>query len=72
MSVEKVDMFTIVCDNCKTDIGSIQEYSCWADEYAAKDNAMESEWINVGSKHYCPDCVWYDDDVMNLKIILNE
>lgn len=29
MSVHKVEMFTVICDNCKKDIGAEQEYSWW-------------------------------------------
>lgn len=60
MSIEKVEMFTIVCDGCKNDIGSNQDYSCWNDPTCAEENAMESDWIKYEGKHYCPDC--YDED----------
>ena len=23
---------------------------------------MESEWAEIGDKHYCPDCYEYDDE----------
>lgn len=29
----------------------------------AKEQAMESEWIEIGDKHYCPDCYELDDEL---------
>jgi len=62
MSLEKVEMFTVVCDNCKKNIGSEQDYSCWNDDTYAEENAMESDWEKVDDKHYCTYCYSYDDD----------
>lgn len=67
--LHKVEMHTVVCDNCKKDIGSESEYSCWNDESYAENSAMESDWIKEEDKHYCPDCISYDDDN---NIVLNE
>lgn len=60
--IAKVEMYTIVCDNCGVDIASMQDYSCWHDSDYAEQNADESDWIKEGDKHYCPDCFSYDDD----------
>jgi hypothetical protein len=35
---------------------------CW-DEGTAKEQAMESEWAEIGDKHYCPDCYEFDDEL---------
>lgn len=24
---------------------------------------MESEWVEIGDKHYCPDCYEFDDEL---------
>lgn len=56
MSVKKVEMFTVVCDNCGADVCEGQEYSCWNDELSAKEIAMESGYITEGEKYYCEDC----------------
>ena len=32
-------------------------------EGTAKEQAMESEWIEIGDKHYCPDCYELDDEL---------
>ena len=60
--IKEVTMYTVICDNCGEDIASDQEYSCWSDSSYAELNAMESDWITEGSKHYCHDCFSYDDD----------
>lgn len=62
MAVEKVQMFTVICDHCKIDIGINQEYSCYNDEISAKENAMNSDWLFHDNKHYCNDCYDYDDN----------
>jgi len=68
MAIEKVEMYTVVCDHCGEDIGSSSEYSCWNDDTYAEENAMESEWVKENGKHYCPDCVSYgDNDELQLK-----
>lgn len=68
MAVEKIEMYTVVCDHCGEDIGSSEEYSCWADDCYAEENAMESEWLKVEGKHYCPECYEYgDNDELILK-----
>lgn len=65
--IQKVEMYTVVCDNCGDDIGASQEYSCWNDESAAYENAMNSDWHQEGDKHYCTGCFSFDD---NDKLIL--
>jgi len=62
MSVKKVEMFTVLCDNCGEDVCQGQEYSCWNDEGYAKEIAMESGYISEDDKHYCEDCYEYDDE----------
>ena len=62
MSIEKMEMFTVVCDNCKKSADEDTMYSCWNDEGAAKDVAMEADYITEGDNHYCPKCYSYDDD----------
>lgn len=61
MVQEKI-MFTVICDNCGTDIAEGQEYSCWNDKDYAELEATESEWLKQGDKHYCTECFFYDDE----------
>ena len=62
--IEKIEMFTIKCDNC----GKLfeDEYQCfcaWNCENGAWDNARESDWKKKDADtHYCPDCYSYDDE----------
>lgn len=64
--IKKVDAYTVICDNCGLDIGSVQEYSCWNDLDFAEENAIDSDWSKDGEKHYCPDCHFYncDDEIV--------
>lgn len=43
--IQEVKMFTIVCDCCKKDAFSKDEYSAWNCKEWAEDMAMESNWI---------------------------
>lgn len=67
--IKKVEMFTVICDNCKVDIGINQDYSCWGDKLYAEDNAMNSDWLKIDEKHYCEDCYSYDNED---NLIINE
>lgn len=60
--IEKVEMYTVVCDHCKKNIGEDQDYSCWGDESTAEDNAMNSDWIEEEGRHYCDLCYITDDN----------
>jgi hypothetical protein len=71
MSIEKMEMFTVICDNCKTSADEDTPYSCWNDESTAKDVAMEAGYIYEDDKHYCPNCYEYDEND-NLIIKTNE
>lgn len=67
--IKKVEMFTVVCDNCGTDVNKGQEYSCWNDETYAEEIAMESDWHRDNDKHYCTHCFSFDE---NDNIIIDE
>ena len=58
--LQKVEMYSIICDNCKEICGD--EIVAWADKSHMETVAMESDWLKEGDKHYCPDCYSYDDD----------
>lgn len=62
MSIEKVKMFTVVCDNCKVSADEGTDYSCWNDENHAKEVAMESGFVTENNNHYCPKCYEYNDE----------
>lgn len=67
--IQKVEMFTVQCDNCKITSGENSEYSCWSDEDVALDDAENDDWIEHEGNHYCPDCYSYND---NDELIINE
>ena len=62
MAIEKMEMFTVICDNCKRSADKDSEYSCWGDESCAEDVAMDCDYIKEGDSHYCPECYSYDDN----------
>lgn len=71
MSVKKVEMFTVVCDNCSKNLMKHGEFSCWSDELSAKEVVMESNWLEEKDKYYCEDCYEYDDeDNLVIKTVL--
>ena len=62
--IKPVTMYSVVCDRCgKTFIDEINGIVAWLDEGTAKEQAMESEWVEIGDKHYCPDCYEFDDEL---------
>jgi hypothetical protein len=68
--IKKVEMFTVVCDNCGARCGENDGIIAWSDESTTKDVASNSDWANEGDKHYCPDCFSYGDEdelILNLE-----
>ena len=62
--IKPVTMYSVVCDRCgKTFIDEFNGIVAWVDEGTAKEQAMESEWAEIGDKHYCPDCYEFDDEL---------
>lgn len=60
--IKAVTMYSVVCDRCeKTFIDEFNGIVAWLDEGTAKEQAMESEWEEIGDKHYCPDCYEFDE-----------
>lgn len=61
--IKPVTMYSVVCDRCgKPFIDEFNGIVAWLDEGTAKEQAMESEWVEIGDKHYCPDCYEFFDD----------
>lgn len=73
--IEKVEMYTVVCDNCGEDLGDHSDYSAWMDGDQARNVAIDSEWHTYDNEkneeqHICPNCFkGFDDDD---KIIIDE
>ena len=62
MSIQKVEMFTVICDNCQESADEGTDYSCWNDENQAKEVAMEANFINENGNDYCPKCYEYNEE----------
>lgn len=61
--IKQVTMYSVVCDRCgKPFIDEFNGIVAWLDEGTAKEQAMENEWVEIGDKHYCPDCYEFDDN----------
>lgn len=62
--IKPVTMYSVVCDRCgKSFIDEFNGIVAWLDEGTAKEQAMESEWVDICDKHYCPDCYEFDDEL---------
>ena len=62
--IKPVIMYSVICDRCgKAFIDEFNGIVAWVDEGTAKEQAMESEWVEIGDKHYCPDCYEFDDEL---------
>ena len=62
--IKPVTMYSIDCERCgKTFNDNINGIVAWLDEGTAKEQAMESEWVEIGYKNYCPDCYEFDDEL---------
>ena len=60
--IKESTIYTVICDNCKTDVNEGEEYSAWNDAGYAEDIASYANWVKVDEYHYCPKCYTYDDD----------
>lgn len=70
MSIKKIEMYTVICDNCNKSADENTDYSCWNDSGYAEEVAQEANFIKENNKHYCNNCYEYDEDD-NLIINLN-
>lgn len=61
--IKPVTMYSVVCDRCGKTFGEDNDIIAWVDECTTREQAMESEWIEIGDKHYCPDCYEFNDEL---------
>ena len=60
--IKPVTMYSVICDRCeKPFVDEFNGIVAWLDEGTAKEQAMESEWVEIYDKHYCPDCYELDE-----------
>ena len=63
MSIEKVEMYTVICDNCGWDVGVYDEFAAYNNAAYASENAVDNfDWVKQDENHYCPKCYEYDDE----------
>ena len=58
--IEKVEMYSAVCDNCGVVCG--EGVVAWNDKGYTKEVAVDSNWAVADDKCYCPKCYSYDDE----------
>ena len=62
--IKSVTMYSVICDRCgKQFIDEFNGVIAWLNEGTAKEQVMESEWVEIGDKYYCPDCYEFNDEL---------
>ena len=51
-------MYSVICDRCGR---ILEDGAFWEDESSAITYALNSKWVEIGDKHYCPDCYEFDE-----------
>lgn len=54
--IKKVEMFTIICDNCGKDGLEDSDFAAYNDKDIVKEMVHEEDWQEIEGKDYCPDC----------------
>ncbi len=64
--IKPVITYSVVCDRCGK---NFEADGCiaWTDKQSAIFYALESEWEEIGDKHYCTDCYEFND-VLNVYV----
>ncbi len=58
--------YGVKCDRCGT-VYDGADYGYYNDMDSALEYAKEDEWLEIGGKHYCPDCYVVDEDTEEVK-----
>lgn len=59
-----VEMYQCVCDGCgKAYVDDFNGFVAWSDKITAQAAATENDWHEIDGRHYCPDCVEYDEEL---------
>ena len=65
--IKEVTYYDIICDRCGKSLTEESEM-CYTDTESAEMTAMCSEWMmEIGVKHYCPDCYELDEETDKYK-----
>ena len=52
--IKEVTYYDIICDRCGKSFTD-ESKMCYTDTESAEMVAKDSEWLTIGSKHYCRD-----------------
>lgn len=58
--IVKEYFYSVACDRCQLRY-SFDNDILHIDKEDAEEDAINAGWIKIGKKHYCPDCVVYDE-----------
>lgn len=58
--IKEVTYYDIICDRCGKSLTEESEM-CYTDKDSALMVAEQSEWKEIGGKHYCTDCYELDE-----------
>ena len=58
--IKEVTYYDIICDRCGKSLTE-EDNTCYPDTESAELIAINSGWITIGGKHYCPDCYELDE-----------
>ena len=54
--IKLVTMYSVVCNRCGKTFCKDDTTITGADKKSVRGYALESEWQEIGDKHYCPNC----------------
>lgn len=60
--IKPVTMYSVVCDRCGKTFEA-DDSIAWTDKQSVRFYALESEWVEIGDNHYCPDCYEFNDEL---------
>lgn len=60
--IRAVEVYSVFCDSCGKCADEDSNYSGWDCEAYAQDVAHDADFRQVGDKHYCENCYYYDDE----------
>jgi hypothetical protein len=61
--IKAKEFFTVICDSCGKDAFENGEIGAWNTRSIAEEIAIEShDYVEIKGKHYCPNCIKWDED----------
>ena len=59
--IKSITMYSVVCDRCGKTFCEGDTTITGADKKSVRGYSLESGWVEMGNKHYCPDCCKFND-----------